>query len=361
MVWILLLPVLPYLIFLIWIFRNLISIKPFSPGHIADIRLSVVIACKNEEKNLPLLLGDLSLQDYPPELYEVIIVDDSSTDSTFEVATVYSKIKGLKVIPNDGKGKKSAIRTGIEAAANEFIVTTDADCRAGRGWIRTTAVFYSEKKPDMIIGPVRLISLKGFFSRFQELEFLGLQGITAGTAAAGDPVLCNGANLSFTKQAYYKHFENLRDEIASGDDIFFLQSLKKSPNAKIMWLSANEALITTSPMESPGSFLCQRARWISKVRAYKDLTANMLAISTFIIILGMMFPLAAGIFKPSLLFYYLFLFLIKSVPDLLVLWETTRRYGKGSLLKWYIPSQVVYPFYMAAAVVYAVVGKANWK
>jgi cellulose synthase/poly-beta-1,6-N-acetylglucosamine synthase-like glycosyltransferase len=324
-------------------------------------KVSVVIACRNEEKVVPNLLQDLSSQIYPSELLEVIVVDDNSTDNTFKEASSFRQITGLKVMINNGNGKKSAIKTGLEIASGDLIITTDADCRVGNSWISIITSFYEENKPDMIIGPIQLRSSSGFFGRFQELEFLSLQGITAGTTAAGNPVMCNGANLAFTKETYAKHAHNLHDEILSGDDIFFLHSLKKDKKAKIMWLSSKEAVATTTLSNSLISFLSQRARWISKGKAYKDSFTIFTSIVTFVTILLIISVLFAGLFRPAFLLVFLTLLLIKSVPDLLILDITTRNYGKNQLLKWFIPSQIVYPFYVVGAILCSVFMKPKWK
>ena len=305
MIWLLIIPALPYFFLLLYLFRSLYHIKQYEPGLMPSKKVTVIIACRNEEKTVPDLLQDLSSQVYPSELSEIIIVDDNSTDNTFKVASSFRQITGLKVIMNNGHGKKSAIRTGLEIATGELIITTDADCRVGDCWIRTMTSFYEENKSDMIIGPVQLRSSPGFFGRFQELEFLSLQGITAGTAAAGNPVMCNGANLAFTKETYVKHAYNLHDEIPSGDDIFFLHNLKKDKKMKIMWLSSREAVVTTMPSNSMKSFFSQRTRWISKGTAYKDNFTIFTAIVTFVtifIILSVLFAgLLSSVFLPVFL------------------------------------------------------------
>ena len=361
MLWILIIPVLPYFFLLLNICRNLFSIKPSYSDINTDLKVSVLVACRNEEDNLPTLLNDLYSQDYPPELYEVIIVDDNSTDSTFQIASEFKQFKCLKTIKNNGNGKKSAIRTGIKSADNELIITTDADCRVGKSWIRTIADFYEGYRPELIIGPVMLKSKPGFLNKFQELEFLSLQGITAGTAAAHNPVMCNGANLSFTKETYSKHANNLHDEIASGDDIFFLQSLKEEMHSKIMWLSNSESIVITEPADSVLAFLRQRARWISKGKAYSDRYTILVAIAAFITILEMILLLIAGVFSPLCFLIFGVLFFIKSIPDIIIIGITARRYGKSDVLKWFIPAQIVYPFYVGAVSIIAALGREKWR
>lgn len=361
MIWLIIIAVLPYLFILLEIYRNLRKVKPFKQEGIPLIKISVVVACRNEEKNLPYLLSYLSSQDYSPELFEIIIIDDNSTDSTFNTALAFQQIKYLKVLHNPARGKKRAVRAGVEAASGELIITTDADCKPGQRWISTVAAFYSSTKPDMIIAPVQLENRPGFTGRFQELEFISLQGITAGTAAAGNPVMCNGANLAFTKAAYIRHSDNLHDEILSGDDIFLLHSLKKENNSKIAWLSSVEGIVTTSQTASLGSFLNQRARWISKAKAYDDRFTLLISIVTFVTIIANISFLIAGIINQEFLLLFLASFILKSIPDFLILYETTGRYNKRHLLKWFIPSQIVYPFYVIIVFCRSLFPGSKWK
>jgi cellulose synthase/poly-beta-1,6-N-acetylglucosamine synthase-like glycosyltransferase len=351
--WIPALLILPYFFLLLGIYRGLLKIKPFFLTTEPETFMSVVIACRNEQKNLPLLLYNIEAQNYPPELFEVIIVNDNSSDTTGEIASRYMGLNNCIVINNSGRGKKQAIRSGINASKGSLIITTDADCRMGQNWIRTIAAFYEKYKPEMIISPVKIESSSGFFGRFQELEFLSLQGVTAGTALSGEPSMCNGANLAFTREVYFKHSGNLHDEIPSGDDIFLLHSLKKDNSSKILWLESPDATITTSSSPSLTTFLTQRNRWVSKWKAYLDRFTILLGIVTFFSSLTLLTVLVSGFFIPQLLLVSLVAFVLKSVPDFLILRNVGIRYGKKNLLLWFFPSQVVYPFYVMFVVCYS--------
>ena len=350
MYWLPVILILPYFCLLLRIYRNLRRIKPYNPDNGNKTFISVVVACRNEEKNLPSMLYDISVQDYDPGLFELILVDDNSEDGTFKQASEFRGIRNYKVIQNDGIGKKQAIRTGIKLCSGDLIITTDADCRMGSAWISTIASFFERRRPEMIIGPVVLTSRTGFINRFQELEFMGLQGVTAGTAAAGDPVMCNGANLAFTKATYIKHADKLKDELNTGDDIFLLHSLKTESGSKILWLESNLSLVTARSSRTPAEFLQQRARWLSKARAYRDKSTILIGIVTFVTILLLCSVLVTGLFVPEFLPVFLVILLLKSIPDTVILRNTIRRYGKGKLMKWFIPSQLVYPFYVLAVV-----------
>ena len=347
--------ILPYIFLLLKIYRSLLKIKPFEATTIPITFVSVVVACRNEQEQLPHLLRSISEQDYPAGLFEVIIVDDNSTDKTWEIASGLKGRTNIFTIYNKGSGKKHALRTGINVASGKLIVTTDADCRMGKNWIRTIASFYETYKPDMIICPVQVESLPGFFGRFQELEFLSLQGITAGSAFQGQGTMCNGANLAFTKEAYLKNADNLHFEIATGDDVFFLHSLKKQIRSKILWLESPEALVTTVSSPTAGAYFRQRRRWISKSKAYNDTFSIILGIVTFVTILLQVSLLVAGIIDKTFLVVFLYVLLLKSVPDFLILLNISSKYGRKKLMNWFLPAQIVYPFYVLSVVIYSLI------
>jgi cellulose synthase/poly-beta-1,6-N-acetylglucosamine synthase-like glycosyltransferase len=349
--------ILPYIIILSEIFRNLRKVKrteaPGNPG----IFISVIIACRNEEKNLPDLIHALEQQDYPANLFEILIVDDNSDDKTAQIAASHSGIN-LKILGNQGSGKKAAIKTGIDASSGNYILTTDADCLPPKTWIRTIADYFETKDTDLIIGPVRLTDSKGFFGKFQELEFLSLQSVTAGTAASNKATMCNGANLAYKKGLYIKCKEDLRYDLNTGDDVFLLHAAKKCGSG-IFWLESFEAIIETRSSGNIRSFVSQRKRWASKALSYKDRYTTLLGIVTFVTILIQALLTIASFFDYQYFRIFLVFFALKSIPDFMLLHNTAKRYGKMRLLKWFIPSQLLYPFYVLIVVSAGLMRRAN--
>ena len=347
--------ILPYLFLLLKLYRSLFKIKTFNASTQPVTFVSVVVACRNEQKNLPSLLNSIARQNYPDYLFEVIIVDDNSTDKTFEIAEGFNGITNLLTLYNKGKGKKQALRTGITAAKGNLVLATDADCSMGENWIRIIAAFYELNRPDMIICPVQIESIPGFLRKFQELEFLSLQGITAASAISGEATMCNGANLAFTREAYLDHSDNLHDEVNSGDDIFLLHSLKKENRAKILWMESPDTMVTTNSTSTYRSFLKQRSRWISKGKTYKDRYTIVLGIATFVAVALQISYFIAWLIYPDLIWVFLSIIILKSIPDCLILLNTSRRYGKRNLMKWFLPSQLIYPFYVLSVVFYSLI------
>jgi poly-beta-1,6-N-acetyl-D-glucosamine synthase len=364
MQWLPVILMIPYTVLLLKIHRSLLKIKPFFVTNDPVTFVSVVVACRNEEKNLPHLLKCFAEQNYPAELFEVIIVDDNSSDNTYDLSAAYRMSGNLRTIKNTGSGKKQALRSGVGISSGKLIITTDADCRMDRNWIRTIAAFYEKSNPDMIICPVRLEKHPGFFGWFQELEFLSLQGITAGSAYQNNGTMCNGANLAFTRDTYLNNTGDLHFEIATGDDVFLLHSLKKHSGSKILWLESQNAIVKTKASDTTVSFFDQRKRWISKINVYRDSYSIILGIITFLAIILQAGLMVAGIIDHTFLPVLLTVFILKSIPDYLILQNTTSRYGSAGLMGWFLPAQIIYPFYVLGVVFYALIfpgtGKINY-
>ncbi|HEY4789172.1 MAG TPA: glycosyltransferase, partial [Bacteroidales bacterium] len=104
----------------------------------SDVFTSIIVPVRDEEENIKLLLDDLTSQNYPLEQFEIILVDDHSSDNSVQLAKEYpaSNLK-IQTLPTDSNGKKAALRLGIQEAKGELIITTDADCRRGSGWLGT--------------------------------------------------------------------------------------------------------------------------------------------------------------------------------------------------------------------------------
>lgn len=352
MYWFAAILILPYFFLLLKIYRNLLKIRPFQASTTPSVFVTVIIACRNEQENLSSLISSVSGQDYPKELCEVILVDDNSTDRTFENASEQSVAAKITVLKNNGKGKKEAIRTGVNASTGRLIITTDADCTMGKNWIRTIASFFEKNNPDMIICPVQLKGSRGISGWFQELEFLSLQGITAGSVMAGNGIMCNGANLAFTRNAYQNHIENLHFDLNTGDDVFMLHSLKQQPGSIIMWLESPDAIVTTSSAPDIRTFLSQRKRWISKWNYYSDKFTIITGILTFAVILLQILASIVLFFNISFLWLLITIIIVKSIPDFLILYNTAARYCKTPLLRWFLPAQLIYPFYVMSVLMY---------
>jgi cellulose synthase/poly-beta-1,6-N-acetylglucosamine synthase-like glycosyltransferase len=196
-------------------------------------KISVVIAARNEEKNIGACLSSITNQNYPKDLFEVIVVDDYSEDETVNIAAKFENCKVIK-LQNDSEStlqsyKKFALTRGIESASGKLIVVADADCVAKNNWLTTVASFFEAQNAKMIIMPVRFENENSLLNTFQQMDLSGLIGITAGSLFWNFPVMANGGNMAFEKKA----FEAVRgflgnENIPGGDDIFFIAENQKT-------------------------------------------------------------------------------------------------------------------------------------
>ena len=239
-------------------------------------KVSVVIAARNEELNLPYLIQDLILQEYPIDKLEVIFVDDRSTDSTYNIlkqaADNYAFIKYIKIenFNENMTPKKNALSKGIEMASGEIILTTDADCRVGKLWV--SSMTYSVKNKDSIsIGFSEIILEKNsFFELYQKMDFLAIVVTNAGAAGWNYFWSGTGQNLAFLKKDYLEinGFEKVKTRI-SGDDMYLVQSISKNKNGYIH--IDPHSFVKTKAMSTVSAFLNQRIRWSSNAKFnFKD-------------------------------------------------------------------------------------------
>ena len=249
---------------------------------------------------------------------------------------------------------------GIEAANSEFIVTTDADTSRSFKWLSRIASFYRQYKPDLIIGPVKMTAGKNFIEQFQALDFLSLQLVTAAFANHHNPILCNAANLGFSKSAYLGILDQTRQDIASGDDLFLMLGLKKNKK-KIRFMSDPQGIVSTKTLNSWREFIDQRLRWAGKSRNVKDFGMIGTALLNLFLILGMLaLPIAeisAGHF-PFLSITYL---ILKASGDYYLLHSASSFYGFNLRATSFLSSFFLYPFYISFIFIASLILRPVWK
>jgi cellulose synthase/poly-beta-1,6-N-acetylglucosamine synthase-like glycosyltransferase len=357
--WIPFILLFPYLFVTARIVQGLSGIKPSVPKRSCDTQVSVIIPTIKGPDSLGPLLSDLALQDYNHDSLEIIIADDSEGLWEGNEGQSGKDLLHFRVVRNTGKGKKSALACAIGEATGELIVTTDDDCSPGREWILTIASHYHARKPGMIICPVELSGPKGFFTAMQQLEFASLQGVTAGSAALGDPLICNGAGLAFRRDLYPGKGSFLKDSLSSGDDVFLLHHLKKR-GIRIEWLESERAIVRTAAAGGISQFLRQRARWSSKALYYNDTSTLLTGLAVFIACIVIALFLVMSLFNTYYIRYAMVMLLVKSLPDILIIMNRLQFHGRMELLRYFPPVQIVYPFYVIISVVAGLFRRKEW-
>ena len=331
--------------------------------------VSVIIAARNEEKFIGTLLGELLQQDYPAEKMEIIVVDDFSQDCTPDIIKEFINCgNGRRVcyLPNASikdKGKKGALKNGIEKARGEVVITIDADCRAGTNWVSSMVNAFIKHNARMIIGPVRIMAKNTIFSQLQALEFSSLTASSAGALGLGYPIMCNGANLAFCRKTYHELKEKLQGKKhLSGDDVFLMLAIHMKYPGSIGFAKDHHAIVDTYAAGNLESFLNQRMRWTSKSTGYKEaaplVVGAIVASINLLLIVLLAFTLPGnGLIGKSLLCLWVFKFIV----DFPLLYLESRFMNNSQLLRYYPLLQLIYPFYVSITLLLAFLVPFTWK
>jgi cellulose synthase/poly-beta-1,6-N-acetylglucosamine synthase-like glycosyltransferase len=349
--WWLILPVVIYAsgLIILWVIltRRGKTVVTDSAG---TARVSVIVSARNEQKDIVNLLGSLVRQDYPVDLFEIIIVNDNSTDRTPIIISEFIEANKdrsgprIRLIYNPFSGKKKAVRYGIEKAAGEVILTTDADCIVGPGWVRSHASWYNEGGPAMVLASVIQRPARGFWSQFGAFEFSALQAITEAAAEAGSPVMSNAANMSFRREEYLRHSDELREDLPSGDDMFLLEAVMRGGGAA-RHDGRSAAAVETAGAVTAAALLRQRARWASKAFNLRGAPVITLAAATAACNAAVTAAAVAACFSAAYVPVVAAMYGIKAIPDYLLINGEMKKRGNRMRVIQFIVSELIYPFY----------------
>lgn len=352
-----------FLIF--YYFYYWLHVKEFKPIESNKFFTSVIVAARNEEKNITSLLNALHQQTYSPDFFEVIIVDDYSTDKTAEIVKNFSNNRIHLIHPNTDaaqSSKKKAIEAGVQKAKGELIVITDADCIPGKKWLQAIVSFKQENNSVFIAAPVRLKTNHSLLSIFQSLDFITLQGITAASVAANIHSMCNGANLAYLRSAFFEvdGFKEI-DKLASGDDMLLMYKIWKKYPQSVHYLKNRQAIIETESMHTWKDFFTQRIRWSSKATYYKDWRITLVLLFVYLFNFLFLILLVAAFTDKYYWQVLAFYLLGKILIELPFVYSVARFYNQEGLV-------ILFPFLQPLHILYTIViglvsqfGTYEWK
>ncbi len=327
-----------------------------------NLFISVVIPIRNEEKNIDILVQYLANQNYPSQNFEAIFVNDHSTDSSAQLIEQRKMLlPNATVISLENKfGKKAALTQGIYLAKGEIIVTTDADCIFSADWLTTINSVFQDQRTNMGAGMVSIVSDDKFFSQWQAMEFASVMGTGAAAFGLGQPMICNGANLSFRKKVFeeVKGYEG-NEHIASGDDEFLMRKIILKHPQSIRLLISRESIVPTQFQPSIKYFLQQRLRWAGKWKVNPSVGTRLFAVFIFIVqISWIVFCTSAFNYEFSIA---LLILALKLVADLLFLLPVFRFFKIRFRLLPFLGLQFLYPFYVLFIGIFSQWKSYEWK
>jgi cellulose synthase/poly-beta-1,6-N-acetylglucosamine synthase-like glycosyltransferase len=323
---------------------------------------TIVVPFRNEAGNLHKLLHSFSLLNYPKELLEVILVDDESEDEfrILDSARSDINITIIKNIRKSNSPKKDAIKTAIEIANHDWIITTDADCLVQKDWLLSIDNYIQNTNVKMVASGVTYLPKKGFLHAFQMLDFLSLQGATIGSFGIGKPFMCNGANFAYSK-VFFQDLNGFKgnENVASGDDVFLLQKAVLKAPKSVGFLYDSKSIVATQTANTWKELFMQRVRWAAKSTGYSSNFGKLLALLVFATNLS--WVLGFGFWALGTLDQNYFMLFIgsKFLIDLVLLLKAAHLFK--TKLQWVLASSLLYPFFSSSVALYSLFGKYEWK
>ena len=342
--------------------------------------VSIIVAAKNEEQTIKNCVESLLAQDYPKSILEIVIIDDHSTDKTYEILkSCEGQYPELKIISLKNQNtstniinsqlnkkphqssKKSALEFGIKKAAGKLLLFTDADCEPPNTWVKEMAACF-DNDVGVVAGFSPLIdktnSLPG---KLFELDSL----VAATTAAAGlslnKPITCTGRNFAYRKKVFMQvnGFTDILQSV-SGDDDLFLHLVKQKTNWKIKYNTSGRSIVPSYQTKTLNQFFLQKRRHISAAKYYPTglkIIYSLMHLTNF----SIYFFLITAIFSNKFLLTAIALFLIKVIIDYFFVSHGATTFNKKNLIK-YFPLWELFHFgYNLVIGPWAMVGKIKWK
>ncbi|MDZ7342990.1 MAG: glycosyltransferase [candidate division KSB1 bacterium] len=316
--------------------------------------VSVVIAARNEEKHLGRCLAALLQSRYPADKYEILVIDDRSTDRTRQIAESFSRAYSqVRVIPVTHRlanlsGKASALCQGMARARGEMMLMTDADCEVPPSWIPQMVSYFA---PHVgLVGGFTLLTHRhkenSLVAKIQTLDWIYLLSVGAGAAGLGQPLSILGNNFAFRRAAYEATggYEALGFSII--EDFALMRAIHAQTPWRVIFPLDPQTAITSAPTRNWREFYEQRQRWAAGGKEVGPLAKAFMLIA----FLGHLACLVAAFAALSLA---VSCFLILAGADFLLLWQSTRRLRRTDLLAVFPLFEVyyfLYSFLLAPAV-----------
>jgi glycosyltransferase involved in cell wall biosynthesis len=236
--------------------------------------ISVIVCAKNEAENLKRFIPSILEQNYNND-FEIVLINDRSTDDTSEVinnfSDLYSNVKVVNVLENENfwGNKKYAVTLGIKAAKYENILFTDADCKPiSPNWIGEMSKLFSDTK-TIILGYGKYTKIsRSFLNQLIRYETLFTAIQYFSYAKLNNPYMGVGRNLAYTKTDFFKVKGFIKHiKIKSGDDDLFINSIATNKNTAISF--SKDSFTESVPKTKFKEWILQKRRHISTAQHYK--------------------------------------------------------------------------------------------
>jgi cellulose synthase/poly-beta-1,6-N-acetylglucosamine synthase-like glycosyltransferase len=334
----LLIPLVLFLIYLYLFYK--LKQNPATAKHNEELKISVIVAAKNEETNLQLLIHSLQNQNYSEDNYEIILIDDNSTDSTYNSALESThSLSNWRIIKADNKkyeGKRGALQIGIEASKFDYLLITDADCQADPDFLNSFSNKFSENF-DFIFGVAPFIQNNSFNNKIACFDNLWVHILTFSFANIGLPYSAAARSFGFNKESFNKieGYKNTTKTISGDDDLLLAEAVKNK--LRVGTIINPGAYVYTKAQETFSGFIKQKSRHTSTSNYYSAKVKLVLGLWH---ILNICMLLSVFLIYFDISFGYLFL--VKIISDVFIVKYLMKTFSYNFKFSEIILLQIIY-------------------
>jgi glycosyltransferase involved in cell wall biosynthesis len=335
-----------------------------SPGGRDVPRVSVIVAARDEEGTISACLESLLAQDYPAERFEIVVVDDHSTDATFRVAEragagqpVPLRVVRAPECPSGVGPKKNALAYGIERSAGEILLFTDADCRVPRRWIRAIIEHY-DADTGAVGGAVLPVQSAELGLSLLWLERLLVHYSAAAAMGWGSPASASGGNLSYRRAVYDQLGGIARLDVSSGDDDLMVQAIARA-GWRVRFASGRDSLVKEERTPNAARHFGAAVRHQSTVPYYPWHWRAAFALSVVSGALTL-FTVVAALSHLVSWWYVAALLGLRSLIEAPATRLFARRLGLQLTMARFVLGEFLLPFYLCLRAVAAIIPRYSW-
>ncbi len=245
------------ILFAFLIFTNIIIVISFFKKPKYDKytpKVSIIIPAYNEAKNIKKCLKQVFNSKYPKDLYEVIVVDDGSTDDTIKVVKTF---KNVRILQTKHEGKTVALNYGINYAKYDILMLLDADTMLNSEALGKLVAPFKEESVGATIGTYNVSNRTNMLTAFQTIEYSYNNLVRMGFSRLfHDSVWFYGA-MSCYRKSVLENIGYIHSDILAEDIDIAIRLQNKGYNI----IHVDDAYSTTVVPDTTKGFIKQRIRW----------------------------------------------------------------------------------------------------
>lgn len=307
--------------------------------------VSIIVAARNEENNIGSCINSLKSINYPSNKYEIILVNDNSTDSTKDIILKLTEnhknfiiLDTIQAPESNLVGKVRALSYGISKSNGELLMMTDADCTVNKNWLSESSNYYNDNI-GLICGFTGIDYSYGLFSKLQALDWIYLQALASASSGINLQLSCIGNNLSISAEAFNSigGYEKLKFSVT--EDLALLRRIKTEKKYNVVYPVNYACLVKTLPCSDLKELYRQKKRWFrggTDINWLGYLLGFLLYVSNFVLLTGYLYLSS---------FVYLISVILKVISELMIILPVYRKLKYTQLLMYFPLFQLYFAAY----------------